>query len=24
MALLLAKMPWNRGQETSCHCCTSE
>jgi rhodanese-related sulfurtransferase len=24
MALLLARMPWNRGHDTSCHCCTSE
>jgi rhodanese-related sulfurtransferase len=24
MALLLARMPWNRGQDSSCHCCTSE
>jgi rhodanese-related sulfurtransferase len=24
MALLLARMPWNRGQESSCDCCTSE
>lgn len=24
MALLLARMPWNRGQDGSCHCCTSE
>jgi rhodanese-related sulfurtransferase len=24
MALLLARMPWNRGHDSSCHCCTSE
>ena len=24
MALLLARMPWNRGQDSSCHCCTTE
>ncbi len=24
MALLLSRMPWNRGQETSCDCWTSE
>ncbi len=24
MALLLTRMPWNRGHDTSCHCCTSE
>jgi rhodanese-related sulfurtransferase len=24
MALLLARMPWNRGQKTLCNCCTSE
>ena len=24
MALLLARMPWNRGRDSSCHCCTSE
>lgn len=24
MALLLARMPWNRGQEASCHCCAWE
>jgi hypothetical protein len=23
MALLLAQMPWNRGQISSCHCCTN-
>lgn len=24
MALLLARMPWNHGQDSSCHCCISE
>ncbi len=24
LALLLARMPWNHGQNSSCHCCTSE
>ena len=24
MALLLARMPWNRGRDSSCDCCTSE
>ena len=24
MALMLARMPWNRGQDSSCHCCASE
>jgi rhodanese-related sulfurtransferase len=24
MALLLARMPWNRGQESSCDCCHAE
>jgi rhodanese-related sulfurtransferase len=24
MALLLARMPWNRGRDSSCHCCIQE
>lgn len=24
LAMLLARMPWNHGQDSSCHCCTSE